>query len=161
MKKINRLFVALVAVIACVSCQNDGNIGKYFGSWRFDAYIVDGKEVTELKVGESTIVPLDHVTISFQNNVVNIVTDLDDYLNNYSQFGTWSDEGDTFILDFTHVDASNVDGISLYNAPAWLGMISDEPMKMTVSDSSSRAFTLTWIDPRSGVKRVYKLHKTW
>ena len=153
------LLSAILSFMMLQACQNNGDIGSLFGSWRIDSYRINDEIITEFEIGDMNI-PVDHVIFSFQNNIVNVETVLDNYLNHYSQFGTWSKDGDIFILDFTHYDADTESGTAHYSAPIWIGMTSDVPMVMTVSDNKKNSFTLTWIDPHGNVK-VYKFHKTW
>lgn len=159
MKKFLSIVLTAVMLLAAGSCQNDGNIGRLFGTWCLNYYSVNGERVETITVAEYTI-PVDNITFSFQNNIVNVITVYDNYQTYYSSFGTWSEEGDVFTLDFTHKDADTEDGKGRYQAPVWIGMISDTKMEMNVSDSKSRSFTLTWTDPQGNVM-VYKLHKTW
>lgn len=152
--KIVWICLAIAFVSAICGCQNNGDIGHLFGTWRVESYTVDGIRPEDPLLSD--------VTISFQSDIVNIVTIVDNYGLSYSQFGTWSEDGDTMTFNFTHFDNDNPPGKpdSQYNAPDWLGMTSKEPMVMKVSDSKKDSFTLTWHDPEGCVK-VYKLHKTW
>ena len=161
-KNIKSLFCLLAVIFAAcaISCQNNGDIGRYFGTWRLESYTVDGNKVEEVTIDGNTV-PTTNVTFSFQNNIVNVVTIIDDYESYYSRFGTWEDEGSTFVLDFTHTDATDTaPGTGQYAAPEWLGMVSDMPMHMALSGTGNKDFTLTWNDPEGSV-RVYSLHKTW
>lgn len=160
MKKTANIFCVLVAFMLLAACQNNGDIGKYFGTWRIDSYTLNSEAVGTVEVYGVYEVPVSNCTFSFQNSVVNVVTVLDDYMSNNSVFGSWSEDGDTFTLDFTHVDAETPQGTGQYSAPKWLGMVSDEPMVMKISNSLKDSFTLTWTD-HDGNVRVYNLHKTW
>lgn len=158
MKKIAIVFAAIVAIVLG-GCQNNGDIGRLFGSWRLDQYLVNGEQVTEVSAYGETV-PVKNIVFSFQSSVIKITTNLDDYLSYYSAFGSWKEEGDQFTIDFTHVDANTEAGNGQYQAPKWIGLISDVPMVMAVSDSKSKSFTLTW-DAPDGTVKTYKLSKTY
>lgn len=153
------LYLSLILMLGLGSCQNNGNIGSLFGTWRIDYYSVDGVEVKEIDIPGEPL-PLSHVMFSFQNNIVQVATVLDDYKNYSIVFGTWEENDGNMILDFTHADANTPAGTGVYSAPTWIGMISDQKMVMKKTDNKKDSFTLTWNDPR-GYVRVYKLHKTW
>ena len=157
------LFALIIAVMQ--GCQNNGYIGRYFGTWRFDSYSVDGEEITEFEIrydDRDFIVPLENITMSFQGTVVSIVTVLDEYSDFTGRKGSWSEDGDQLTLNFTHYDDKTGEpGKADYAAPSWLGMTSKAPMVMTTSNNKNDSFTLTWIDPEGGQVRVYKMHKTW
>lgn len=159
MKKSAFIFITVI-FMTLAGCQNNGDIGRLFGTWALSEYTVNGEKIEELEISRELIVPLSHITFSFQSEVVGIATILDNYNSYDTRFGTWEEDGDTFTFNFTHYDSTYEPGTGKYQAPPWLGMTSDGPMVMKVSDSKSRSFTLTWNDPR-GYVRVYKLHKTW
>ncbi len=144
------LLTLMLAMLA--GCQNNGHIGWIFGVWRVAEFSVDGEAQTGPLIGSTTF--------AFQNNVVEAVAILDEYNSTYETFGTWEEDGDVFIIDFTHGDDNTAPGTGQYAAPWWLGMTSDEPMVMELSDRKGDAFTLTWQTP-DGKKNVYKFRKTW
>lgn len=144
--------VAAIAALAPVSCQNDGYIGRLFGTWRINSYTVDGTPIDEYIVRNTTI--------SFQSHIVDVVGVADRWLTSYSRYGTWREERDYLILDFTHSDSVTDSGTGLYRAPEWLGMSSAAPMAMKITDSRSDSFTLTWTND-SGAVNEYRLEKTW
>lgn len=142
--------VAFATLLICGGCQNDGNIGDLFGTWRVDSYERDGAQV-EIRGG---------ATFSFQNSVVNAVLTVDDYGTNWSRFGSWEQPDDkTMRLDFTHHDDNTAVGTGIYAAPEWLGMTSAEVMTM---DCTLKGDDMTWTwTALDGARCVYKLHKTW
>lgn len=154
MKALDKMIYAMMAIVVLTlsGCQDNGYIGRLYGTWRFASYSVDGVEIVGAMIEESTI--------SFQNNITSVTTFVDEYLTDLTYYGTWKEEGDQFTLDFTHHDDVRPGGGDVYSAPTWLGMTAEEPMVMRVSESTSRAFTLTWTDPQGAVK-VYRLKKTW
>ena len=145
--------ICFLACIACIvsGCQNDGHIGRLFGVWRVQKFTIDGIEA-ENTLYKST-------TFGFQNNIVEVVA-LDEHPGDaLIQWGTWSEEGDNFILNFTHSDSSTPPATGIYAAPWWLGMSSTAPMSMRVSHKGD-TFTLTWTTD-DGTINIYELAKTW
>lgn len=150
MKKIYiYLFAALALVVT--SCQNNGDIGDYFGTWRVESYFVDGVSVTD---------NVTNTTFSFQASVVHVTLTTDEFMSQQQCFGSWSEEGDRLTLNFANGDDSNPVGTNFYHAPAWLGMTSDAPMSLIVSERSGSKMTWTYTTD-SGTKHIYKLKKTW
>ncbi len=150
MKKLANI-ILLVFAICLSACQNNGDIGDLYGTWRLDSYAVDGVEQAGFEV--------ENTTFSFQNNVVYVVTLKDEHQSHYEQYGTWKDDGNTFTFNFTHSDNQTSAGEDVYAAPSWLGMTSAEPMVMDVEKRSSSDMVFHWVSP-DGAIRVYKLHKT-
>lgn len=137
---------AVLLAIAAAGCQNNGDIGYLFGTWRIDSFTSDGVERPEAAA---------RTLISFQNDII-MVQELEDEHGTYTNhFGTWSEDGDKMTIDFTHSGET-----AAYSAPAWLGWTSEAPMTMQVSGAGSRDVTWTYVSAE-GVTNVYKLHKTW
>lgn len=149
-----KIFLAVVILLALTlsACQNNGHIGWIFGVWRVNEYIADGVRQTDPLISRCTL--------AFQGDVVEVVAIPDEYQTRITRNGTWAENGNDFTLDFTHSDDWRPSGTGLYEAPAWLGMTSQAPMHMTISERTSDKFTLTWEDSE-GVLKVYKLQKTW
>lgn len=144
------IILLLAAVLG--GCQNDGHIGWIFGVWRVAEYTADGVVQTDPLIATTTL--------AFQNNVVEAVALTDPHQSAIERYGTWSHEGDTFTLDFTHSDDATAPGTGRYEAPEWLGFTSSEIMKMNIERKGDREFTLTWTSP-TGVHNKYILKKTW
>lgn len=147
MKRLAIYFLTFaVMALALPACQNNGDIGDLYGTWRLDSFTIDGQPEPEIAA---------QTLISFQNNIIEVqrIHDSDGSFTNY--FGTWADTGELMTLNFTH---SYDDGS--FPAPEWLGWTSQEPMAIRVSDRSSRSMTWTYTAP-DGTIYVYKLHKTW
>lgn len=141
-----KALTVLVLAIACAGCQNNGDIGYLFGTWRVDSFTADGVERPEAAA---------RTLISFQNDIIMVQELLDDHGTYDNHYGTWSEDGDKMTLDFTHTGES-----ADYSAPQWLGWTSDAPMVMQVTGRGPRDVTWTYVSPE-GVTNVYKLHKTW
>lgn len=147
MKRLTLILPLLIAMLLS-SCQNDGYIGEIFGTWRVESYTRDG---VEMKIGPTTF--------SFQNNIVNCVLNVDEYGTSWGRFGTWTLTDRQFELNFTHHDDNTPQGSGIYEAPEWLGMISDEVMNMKITLNKDKMIWM-WNAP-DGAICVYQLHKTW
>lgn len=145
------VIAAAVIMLALAGCQNDGQIGWIFGTWRVEKFTVDGVDAST----ELTVV----TTFSFQNNIVQVVAPGDVPGDALALWGTWCEDGESFTLDFTHSDLETPSGTGIYGAPWWLMMSSGAPMTMRLSHSRNY-FTLTWISSE-GTTNVYEFAKTW
>ena len=72
------LAIGFLLALILGACQNNGDIGRMFGTWRIDSYLVDGEE-TDSITADGHKIPVSNVTFSFQNDIVNAVTVLDNY----------------------------------------------------------------------------------
>ncbi len=151
MKKILSLIVAIMALIS-TGCQNDGDIGFMFGTWRVESYTADGTAVSLERYP---------TTFSFQGSVVKVQVIEDEYGSNNATYGNWSrdESAGTVTLNFGNSDDKYGPGEGPYAAPEYLGMTSAAPMVMQLAHDG-RTMTWTWHAP-DGVVRIYKLHKTW
>lgn len=150
MKRITYILIILAAVLTS-ACQNNGDIGDLFGSWRVDSYTIDG----QLQEGRPT-----QTVFSFQSITVNVSLITDEYGGAWQRFGTWTETDSEFIFDFTHHDNNNAPGTGMYQAPEWLNFTSDAPMVLHKDQRSSRDMTLSFSD-LDGRHHVYVLKKTW
>ncbi len=152
MRKRLTYLLTLFVLISLAACQNNGHIGWIFGVWRVNEYLADGRSIDGQLIKTTTF--------AFQNDIVEVVALEDNQHSPIERFGTWAHEDDDFTLDFTHSDNSNTSGTGVYAAPEWLGMSSAEPMRMKVISHRGDKLDLEWIDA-DGVRKVYKLEKTW
>ena len=150
MKRLPHILIILAAVLTS-ACQNNGDIGDLFGSWRVDSYTIDG----QLQEGRPT-----QTVFSFQSITVNVSLITDEYGGAWQRFGTWTETDSEFIFDFTHHDNNNAPGTGMYQAPEWLNFTSDSPMVLHKDQRSSRDMTLSFSD-LDGRRHVYVLKKTW
>lgn len=148
------ILLPIIAIMALVlqGCQNNGHIGWIFGVWRVAEYTVDGQRVDNPLI-ETT-------TIAFQGGVVEVVAITDQYQSANESYGSWEENGNELILNFCNKDNQLPSGTEIYEAPSWLGMTSSAPMHLAISDRKGDGVTLTWTDD-NGLKKVYKLRKTW
>lgn len=149
MKRNTLYILAVLLAVILPSCQDNGNIGPLYGVWRLDSYTVDGQSCHDMYI--------DNTTFAFQGDIVEVISQYDDYMSAYMTYGTWAwrDE-DTLMFNFMHHDDSEIYQ-SQYNAPAWIGFTSGEIMEMQVSVRSGSRMTLTW--QHDGKSYVYRLKK--
>lgn len=141
--------LTLFAVMA-TGCDNNGNIGRWYGAWRLQSVTVDGREYTGWQIeGACT-------SFAFQNNIVNIqrTDQYDDILD--VAWGTWSEEGDRLTMDFSH--SNGVNGSYLYKAPEWIGF--DPGVTVLTVSGSDDALTLT-ATHTNGTRWTYTLSKAY
>lgn len=142
------LSLLIVLSAAMSGCQNDGHIGWIFGSWRLDGYTVDGQSAMDAQARATVF--------SFQNSVVMVTLAPSEHGDTDTLYGSWTEDGDSFTLDFSHSDDQRPSGTDLYSAPTWIGM---QSMKMEMAIiHHDRRFTLSWTDPE-GRNLVYKFKK--
>lgn len=142
------ILISLLAVVLS-SCQNNGDIGYLYGVWGLDSYTVDGQELHDKYI--------DNTTFSFQSDIVEVVSQYDDYMSAYMSYGTWEwGSGDTLMFNFMHHDDTGIYE-SQYQAPAWIGFTSGELMMMQVNGLSGSRMTLSW--QHEGKSYVYRLKK--
>lgn len=116
MKEKTLLSIALLAIVMLAgSCtQNNGHIGRLFGSWVLTARTVDG---ADKPLPEGT-----EAYLSFQNNIVRMLTVTDTYNVDSETYGSWVEEGDTLILDCSHTSDKDP---GQYDVPSWLAPAED------------------------------------
>ncbi len=135
--------------LLATACQNNGDIGDMYGVWRLDSYTLDGEPCHDKYI--------DNTTFSFQNNIVEVISQYDNYMSAYQTYGHWIWRNDgTLMLSFQQHDDTGLDQ-SQYNAPYWIGFTKKEVMIMQVSDRTGSRMTLSW--EHDGMMHVYKLKK--
>lgn len=141
----------LVAVAFCSCRVNNGDIGDFFGSWLLYSMTVDGQEADGFDQ-ESTF-------WEFQNNII-LISQVDDLFEKNERWGTWVDEGNRLLLNFTHSENGIAPGTGPYRAPEWLYFPENEIIGLTFTERTSKQMALSWQD-QSGHTIVYSLRKIW
>jgi len=141
------LHISIAIVLSVLgACQNNGDIGYLYGTWRIEAYTVDGEPQA---VAEST-------SVSFQSDIIMVQQVIDAEMTYANYFGRWSESGDVMTVDF----AQTVGGEPV-KVPEYLGWTGAAPMEMRVSDRGDRSMTWTYASGTDGAVRVYRLRKTY
>lgn len=149
---LKKLSIILMILMALASCRvNNGDIGDFFGSWLLYDMKIDG-ETPEDFDPEATF-------WQFQNNIINIGR-VEFMYEHFGHWGTWSEEGDQLLLNYTHHDGGNPPGEGEYQAPEWLGFTPNEILRLTFVSRSSGKMVLTWTNP-DGLIYTYSLKKIW
>lgn len=144
--------MSFLSIISLSSCRmNNGDIGEYFGSWLVCSMTVDGTEAEDFDP-ETTF-------WEFQNNIIRISL-TDSHYDIISRWGTWHEEDNRLILDFTHHDDANPEGTSGYKGPEWLLFPSSGIIDLTFVERGHDRMKLSWQDPE-GHTIVYSLRKIW
>lgn len=123
------LIVMMAGLSACT--QNNGDISPWFGYWRMTALNLDGEPDPAYN---------GMITWSFQNNIVAINTynELHDYDEG---FGTWEEEGNSLILDFTH--SQGQENAYMYTPPVILQIPDNRTVAFTIEKRSGREIVLS------------------
>lgn len=99
MRLIKYLFLITIITFSTISCtRNNGDIGDYFGTWKLEQITINNKKDTEYK---------GNIFWGFQSSVFTM-KEVNDTLHTKSEhWGTWEEQNDKLILNFTHSDNSN------------------------------------------------------
>ena len=141
----------LVAVAFCGCRMNNGDIGDFFGSWLLYSMTIDGNEAENFDT-ESTY-------WEFQNNIIEI-SRVDSHYQKWGRWGTWVDDGDRLLLDYTHGDEDYAPGTDIYQAPEWLYFPSKQIIVLNFVERQSKRMVLSMQDDKDR-RIVYSLRKIW
>lgn len=141
----------LVAVAFCGCRMNNGDIGDFFGSWLLYSMTIDGQEAEGFDT-ESTY-------WEFQNNIIEI-SRVDSHYQKWGRWGTWVDDGDRLLLDYTHGDEDYAPGTDIYQAPEWLYFPSNQIIVLNFVERQSKRMVLSMQDDKDR-RIVYSLRKIW
>lgn len=124
----NRISAAVTAIILLMTLagctQNNGDISPWFGYWRVESIALDGEPDPAYTGG---------MTWSFQNNIIDITTPLDNSHTVSKVWGTWRNDADeTLTVDFTHWQNQGNEAYA-YMAPALLQFSADAPVTYIIS----------------------------
>lgn len=146
------LAIISIAIMAAGCTQNNGNIGRLFGSWVLDEATLDGAPLV-LPEGTETF-------WSFQGDIIMVT--LSHGNHEYSKrYGTFSELPDNIMrLTFTYSSDAVPEGTGIYGAPEWLGFPSSGVFDLSVADSPKNRLVLTYSAPGNGIY-IYKFSKTW
>lgn len=150
-KAINLAIAVLLMLLPCGCTQNNGYIGKLFGSWSLVEMTEDGNVITLPDGAIGSI-------LSFQSNVVRflIVYNPEDVRHNVA---TWMRDGDRLTFDFNNYSDNTPSGTGNFAPPYWLRMSElVETLLITRLDGGHLDMVLTTAE---GKVLVYKYIRTW
>lgn len=142
-------FIVLLAMLAAGCTQNNGHIGKLFGSWSLQEMTENG---TPLRIeGEG-------IAVSFQSNVVRFTLiygpDLAD-----NSIATWTRTGDILNFNFNNHDDKVAAGTGVYAPPFWLHL-TELTESFVIARLEAGHLELVRTDAKGDVY-VYKFDRTW
>lgn len=147
-----RLLSILTFSILFISCRvNNGDIGNLFGSWSMYSMTVDGMTPEGFDP--------DTTFWEFQNNIV-CISYVGFMYDKESRWGTWSDENDELLLNFTHSSHGMPAGTGQYRSPEWLGFPPNSVIRLNYISCSSKNMELSWRN-EAGETLIYSLRKIW
>ncbi|MFI3240504.1 MAG: lipocalin-like domain-containing protein, partial [Bacteroidales bacterium] len=88
------LIISLMSIIISSCTQNDGNIGELFGSWYIESIEIDGVESVSYD---------GNIFFAFQNSVTTM-TQVDEYNERTTRYGSWSMTDDILYLTYADTD---------------------------------------------------------
>lgn len=139
------LLLAIVTMTGCT--QNNGHIGKLFGSWALVEMTCDN-ELMAIPTG----------SMSFQSSMVCFTLRHDaDYRT--INVGTWQQIDDFLIFDFSHHSDGSASGEGVYAPPSWMHFEGNN-VKTDVVELSGKRLELLWVD-HDGHIYNYKFDRTW
>lgn len=150
MKVKHYTIMALTAIIclALSGCtQNNGHIGKLFGSWALVAMDVDSEPYE----------PNCETYLSFQSNVAVFMHDTGNY-EYANRVCTWSRHENIISFDFDHHDDKNPAGTDTYAPPEWL-LLDDLKIAMTITRLDNGHLDMVYLN--DGKSYTYKFERTW
>lgn len=142
---------AIIIALLCSCTQNNGHIGKLFGTWVLTQRQADGEAMSS-PYSDNT-----EAYMSFQNNIVHFRTIEDSYDLTEYKTATWSRTGDALSFDFNNTSDSNTPQV--YSAPAWLEPVGNSAV-MTINRLDGSHLELMRIAD-DGIIYIYKFDKTW
>ena len=122
------IFAVLLGVLACACTHNNGDIGHWYGQWKLESIEADGSPVADYE---------GNMFWAFQNKVFCIDKVIDDGLSHVMRWATWSQDGNTLLIDFRHSDGFSPTTDNDYHPFPILGMESDAVNALTIETLSS------------------------
>lgn len=145
------LFISLFSVILTGCTQNNGHIGKLFGSWAL-------VEMTENGTAFQLPDDAEGATISFQNNIVrfSLIYNSFEALHNIA---TWTRSGDMLTFDFNNYSDTNEPGTGGF-APPWWFRMSDLKESYIITRLDGGILELKGENSK-GDRYEYRFRSTW
>lgn len=147
------LVAAVISLVAPSCTTNNGDIGRYYGTWAVESVTLNGHELEGWNADGTW------TNFSFQNNIVCIAR-YDKLQDKTECWGTWEERDGILYLDFTHKDDRFTPGTGIYSAPEWLHFVPNGVTELHIDQATGRTMTLSNISVVGG-SIVYKLRKTY
>ncbi len=144
------IIILILALTATACTQNHGHIGRLFGSWYLYEMTCDGEAVDISTYGDAFW--------SFQSNLI-MITIEEDYHSVYKTYGTWIENDDNLILDFSYT-YENGDMQSAYDPPEWMGLPKEADIMLKYIEKTNKSMVLRYVD-NEGKVFGYFLRKTY
>lgn len=128
------LLIAVMTFLLAAGCTtNDGDIGFLGGHWRLDAITVNGTPDDSYNA---------NITWAFQSRIIEMSL-LGDNHERVNYFGTWSLDGNSLILDYSHSDTDHPQGTGEYSLPPQLRLPQGEKVGLTIDSHSGNSMTIS------------------
>lgn len=147
-RKLYILFILLLGFVHQGCTHNNGDIGDLFGTWRLESMTADGEELDLY----SNLTQL--YTWAFQSHIIRI-QDIRNNMDHSNCFGTWMQNDDELILNFTH---ENDNGNNGFLPPTPLHFETDGITKLTINRLSSKRLQTSYRNS-DGIEYMYYLRK--
>lgn len=138
----------LMSVLLAGCTQNNGHIGKLFGSWVL---------VERVAPGASPLPSDATFYMSFQGDVVQFITEYEHY--DYLRFfATWQRQGDRLTLNFDNKNDNEAPGQGGFAPPQWLV---NPSLHTTLMVTELDGGHLELADISGSDEIIYKFDRTW
>ncbi len=147
-----KLLAIILTAFCCAGCtQNNGRIGRLFGSWVLETALINGKPI-ELPAGSNTY-------WSFQADIIRVTLEEEHYVAQ-SRYGTFRElPGEVLQLRFDYSDDGSPAGSGSNAAPEWMGFPASGTFNLQSSDVGGKLKLMYYRTPEETL--VYYFAKTW
>lgn len=148
MRALLTLTVIAAATLLTGCTHNNGDIGRWFGTWTVERILVDGEPYARYE---------HNMVWKFQNSVFSMqLIDTDPGIHDRQQrWGSWSEADGALIIDFNHSDDACAPGEGIYapfpvsllnrGGASVLRIASDKGSEVTLTFTSARGENVTYI----------------
>lgn len=152
--KIISCFIAMAIICGLAGCtRNNGDIGDYFGEWRFDKITADGIDMNIYDNPNG----VELFTWAFQDNIIRINTIYPHHMT-FSSFGTWLQRGDILELNFSYHDDDSEN--AMYAPPIEMHFDESGITRLHIVSMKNRKMILSRIDT-DGTEYMYYLNRPY
>ena len=150
-RKTAAALVILVMASVLSGCQNNGDIGPWFGWWLLTDMTVDGEKYDK---------PFEdgyYVYFGFQSSIVS-VTHTDEYYNSKVCYGLWEATDTELILNFDNHDDLPEGSHDSYDTPTYLLMDDKSVEHLKIVSNNWKTMVLDYVNAE-GQEITYTLQK--